>query len=518
MKIVIKDILTSILSKEELKLLDIIKQKPLPFTIRLNILRMKESNFETLLTNQGIKFSKCPYLSYAYQINYIPPDSTDWIIRLRLLGYYYAQNFSSLLPPLAFNFEHINLTNFMLIDTCAAPGSKTTQLSAMFNNQGLIIANDHSKKNHRTYILHRNLKLTGALNVIISNEDARKLGQKWTNRFDAALVDAPCTGTGVIRQRNVPDRENEDLKRIQKREFDILNNAIQMVKPGGIIIYSTCSFLPQENELVIKPFLDSEVVELDPIKIKNLNAHPGINEFNGIDFPFFKNVLRIYPFDYDSVGFFIAKLKVKDNNDTKMLDSIEMSNPVLNTSSNDIKHIKNEENFSGFWNLCENNWGIKKDNWTLRHSLIKNRKGRIWMTTRCADTFLKDRKHWHPPDRLAVSIAQEEKNGQETRLTIDGVLVFCNDISKNIVYLTESQIDDWFAGKDLFLQDNQIKEINSRYFILKSKENIVLGCSKISNNLLINFLPKFRYHISSKDKFPQKSSEPSLFHSEIEDE
>ncbi|MHA1992558.1 MAG: RsmB/NOP family class I SAM-dependent RNA methyltransferase [Candidatus Hodarchaeales archaeon] len=512
--------LQKFIDKDDLRLLLEQNSKPLPTTVRLNRNRLQEKEFEDLLDKYEVIWEKNPFLSYAYLLQIPTELGHKFIFKLRMLGLIYFQNFSSMIPPLTLGFHELeDYDKLKIIDTCASPGSKTTQLSQMMNNKGIILANDFSKKNHRAYILHRNLKLSGSINVVISMQDARKLGPKWPNYFDAALVDVPCTGSGVIREREIPKRFENDLNKMFERQTKILESAIQLVKPGGTIIYSTCSYLPQENELVLKRFVDNNSVKVEPISAQNLRFHKGLSWFEQELPKEMENASRIYPFDFNSVGFFVAKLRVQDKNGDQNFYDL-----TKNTQEKD-KYLEEKWEFiegndkNRVWDNFSSNWGLKSENYS-GFDLIRNRKGRIWITTNIVSNFLRKRRNWHPPERLAVAIAQEEKNNpNEIRLTIDGVLVFQSEINKQKkIILNKNLEEQWFQGQSIDLSELNPKYEENSYVILETEDGIGIGCSKFRNNQLYNFLPKFRQYPTASDKKTIEINKNFEFYSSVLEE
>ena len=519
-------VIKSILSNDEYSLFTESIKRPLPVTMRLNTLRMTIEDFENHLNMLNVLWDKNPYLTYAYHLTNLTDETNKWITRQRLLGVLYAQNFSSMIPPLALEIENNlkTLTDLKILDICAAPGSKTTQLSQIMRNYGLIIANDYSlHKNRRAFILHRNLKLMGCLNTIVSTIDARRsdktsLSSRWSNFFDYILADVPCTGTGTIRGKDIPKRSQDDLDKLVERQKAILQTAIQCVQPHGMVIYSTCSYLPQENELILAPLIENGTLSIEPLSISGLHAHPGLTYFDKIELPIqLKNACRIYPFDHDSVGFFIAKLKIKEKIDEpEFLKNISDNHESIENEFSiprDKEHWKVMENEESqlFWAELYNQFGISQDNWIEDFTLIKNNHGRVWLATTQAIRFLL-KLHWNALERLLVPIAQQEQHSPRYRLTIDGVLVFHKDITKNIYILSKQQEEEWFTGKEIIIPDDKQMVVQDKeqktYVILKSSSsNQLIGCSKQVTNggktFLLNFMPRLR-------QFPVDSIEKDL--------
>ena len=197
-----------------------------------------------------------------------------------------------------------------ILDTCAAPGSKTTQMAEMMQNTGLIIANDSNMS--RIKALRYNLDKSGIINTIVTRMDAAKLNASHI-QFDKILLDAPCSAEGTIRKDwKVLSRWSETLihglSRLQKH---ITTNAIHALKPGGTMVYSTCTLAPEENEEVITNLLDKvKGLTVEKISLDGLKTRPGIEEWQDRQYAEqVKNCARIYPQDNDSEGFFVAKLR-----------------------------------------------------------------------------------------------------------------------------------------------------------------------------------------------------------------
>jgi NOL1/NOP2/fmu family ribosome biogenesis protein len=350
-------------------------------------------------------------------------------------------------------------------------------------------------------------------------QDARKLGLKWPNYFDAALVDVPCTGSGVIRGREIPKRFENDLNKMCERQNKILESAIQMVKPGGTIIYSTCSYLPQENEFVLKRFVENNSIEVVPISDQNLRFHEGLNWFEEELPKEIENASRIYPFDFNSVGFFIAKLKVKEKNENqKNYDLTKDTLENYKYLENKWKFIDGEDR-KRIWNNFSSNWGLKYKDYT-NFDLIRNRKGRIWITTRSISEFIKKQRNWHPPERLAVAVAQEEKNNpDELRLTIDGVLVFQYKIIKQKkIILNKNLEEQWFQGQSIDLSELNPEYEENSYTLIETEDGMGIGCSKFRNNQLYNFLPKFRQYPKQIEKKTSEINKNFEFYSSVLEE
>lgn len=228
-----------------------------------------------------------------------------------LLGYYYVQELSSMLPVLILNPK----PDESVLDLCASPGSKTSQISAKMNNSGTVIAND--VKLGRIKILASNLERCGATNVILTKNDGLALCKRLKKSgitFDKILVDAPCSGEGTI--KSAPKtlkmwsiNSVYTLSRIQKA---LLESAIEILKPKGEIVYSTCTHSPEENEEVIDFILKNHPeIEIEKISLP-IKFSPGIKKWKDREYlEEVKYSCRIYPHKSGTEGFFITKLRKK---------------------------------------------------------------------------------------------------------------------------------------------------------------------------------------------------------------
>lgn len=194
-----------------------------------------------------------------------------------------------------------------VLDLCAAPGSKTTYLASLMNNQGLLVANEIIPK--RAKVLASNLERFGVTNALTLNEPPHKMTKSFKRYFDKILVDAPCSGEGMFRKNPEAIKycSLDYPKKCAERQRKILNQAVKMLKPGGTLVYSTCTFAPEEDEQVIAWLLDNYDFKTVPVKKYPgmLGGQPQWANHN----PELKNAVRIFPNRVKGEGHFIAKLQ-----------------------------------------------------------------------------------------------------------------------------------------------------------------------------------------------------------------
>ncbi len=222
------------------------------------------------------------------------------------LGYIFVQDAASMIPPLVLDPK----PNELVLDMCAAPGSKATQIAQHMENKGILIANDY--KGMRISALGINMQRLGVTNNVISLMEGRFFKDF---KFDKILVDAPCSGTGTIRKslKTTKQWSINLLKNLSGVQRQLLKTAFDNLKEGGTLVYSTCSCEPLENEAVVSWLLETyENAYVEKIKLKGLNTSQPILEFDNIKFnPQVSNTLRIWPYDNDTEGFFVAKINKK---------------------------------------------------------------------------------------------------------------------------------------------------------------------------------------------------------------
>jgi len=223
------------------------------------------------------------------------------------LGYYYVQEAASMIPPLVLNpqpGEHV-------LDVAASPGSKSSQIASMMENSGILVANDVTGL--RLAALGINLQRTGVVNSIITLCAGERIKGVM---FDKILLDAPCSGTGTIRKslKTLLMWNPDMIKRLAGLQRKLLVNAWSLLKPGGTLVYSTCSQEPEEDEAIVDFAIKNlSDVKVEQVKLPHLKSTPPITSFDGKEYsPEVKKCLRLWPQDNDTEGFFVAKLVKKD--------------------------------------------------------------------------------------------------------------------------------------------------------------------------------------------------------------
>ncbi len=284
--------------------LDAIK-KPLKPSIRVNTLKISPDDMIKLLQERGIAFESIPWCKCGFWLLNCEEESIGNFWE-HFAGLIYIQEASSMIPA-----EVLAPSPYeCVLDLAAAPGSKTTQMAQIMENKGAIVANDISFK--RLKALTNNIERMGVVNVVVTCMDGRRFGRLFPGKFDKVLVDAPCSAEGTIRKsyKAIYNWHEWAYKKLSETQKALLISAYKSLKPEGVVVYSTCTFSPEENEAVVSYILENYNAVTEEVEINGLNPSPPIMEWEGVTFhPDVKRCIRIYPHKNEVGGFFIAKIR-----------------------------------------------------------------------------------------------------------------------------------------------------------------------------------------------------------------
>jgi len=275
--------------------------------LRVNTLRISPEDLKKRLEAQGWVLEQIPWNVNGFWAKHKEGRLDLGNTLEHQLGYFYIQGAASMLPPIVLSPEKGDL----VWDMCASPGSKTTQIAEMMENEGIIIANDVTGM--RLAPLGVNIQRLGVKCCVQLQADSSRINFPF--KFDKILLDAPCSGVGTIRKslKTINMWNPKTLKKITSVQKRLLENAWIHLKEQGILVYSTCSTEPEEDEEIVSDFIsshpDSEVVE---IRIEGFKHSSAITSFNGKNYSEeVKKTLRVWPQDNDTQGFYVAKIRKK---------------------------------------------------------------------------------------------------------------------------------------------------------------------------------------------------------------
>ncbi len=261
-------------------------------TLRVNNLKASAEEIIDIFNSENIQFNQVNWYKDAFIIENVDEyDLQDLDIYKQ--GKIYLQSLSSMLPPIVLNPK----VNENILDMCAAPGGKTTQMACLSNNKAFITAVERNKI--RAEKLKYNLQKQGAGTVNVMIDDARNLSDFF--KFDKILLDAPCSGSGTdnVFKSNFT---KELIQKSSKTQEVLFKKALRLLKSGGELIYSTCSILKEENENILEKCLKNTDYKLEKIELSDeIELLPSK----------FEEVKTIAPNEYFE-GFFVAKIKKRE--------------------------------------------------------------------------------------------------------------------------------------------------------------------------------------------------------------
>ena len=281
--------LKTYLNDEEIRLLETSLSKKSEHALLLNTEKMSQEQLLSIYPS----LKRHPLVKNAFIYDKDELDLGKSIYHE--LGCFYLQEPSAMLPAYLLNPEPGDL----VLDFCAAPGGKSMQASLLMHNKGLIISNDISKS--RAFAISENAERLGRGNLLITNNDFSLIYDKFINTFDKIILDAPCSGSGMFRKENKmwEDWSYQKVLRNAEIQKSLVLMSYQMLKPGGTMVYSTCSFSYEEDEEVIKHLLKNTDAEL--IEVPNSELFYK-NKTNGFG-------VHLLPFIFPGEGHYIALIK-----------------------------------------------------------------------------------------------------------------------------------------------------------------------------------------------------------------
>ncbi len=438
-------------------------QRPLRPAIRVNTLKISIADFKCLAAEHQWELTPIPWCTEGFWIKtstQITPLGNSFE---HLAGLCYLQEASSMLPVSAlFHFFKSNEQS-VLLDLSAAPGSKTTQIAAKMNNQGLLIANDFSAS--RVKILHANMQRCGIKNVALTHFNGNVFGAWLPDSFDAILLDAPCSCEGTIRKdKNAMKNWNQNaIENIALTQKELIKSAFYALKEQGVLIYSTCTLSHEENQEVCH-FLKEHFT--DSVEFLNLaSLFPGASKSCTED-----GFLHVWPHIYDSEGFFVAALrKIGPTTPPEVKKRLGKFPFIRPTRQKEAELYAYFEQKFGIANISGMLYQRDQDFW-LFPDPIKALIPKIRFS------------------RLGIKIAEEFGKGRRSgfKSTHEFLTLFGAHATKNVLSLNAQQAQAFYQGRD-------IRDLNHKFEtgeVLLSYRNIIIGFGKVLNNRIKNNLPR----------------------------
>ena len=431
-------------------------QRPLRRSIRVNTLKISVADFLALVSPYNWQLTPVPWCAEGFWIERddeasLPLGSTAE----HLSGLFYIQEASSMLPVAAL-FADDNAPE-RVMDVAAAPGSKTTQIAARMGNRGAILANEFSAS--RVKVLHANISRCGIHNVALTHFDGRVFGAALPEAFDAILLDAPCSGEGVVRKdpdalKNWSVESNLEIAATQR---ELIVSAFHALRPGGTLVYSTCTLNRDENEDVCL-WLKAQypdAVEFLPLNGLFASANEAVTP---------EGFLHVFPQIYDCEGFFVARLRKTQAVEPLPAPTFKVGNfPFAPMKRREAEQVTTAAAKVGLaWDDTCHLWIRDKEIW-LFPANIEPLIGKVRFS------------------RIGIRLAEVHNKGY--RWQHEAVIALAD--SENTFALTHQEAEEWYRGRDVYPDNTP-----SHDEVVVTYQGYPLGLAKKVGSRLKNSYPR----------------------------
>lgn len=399
----------------------------LPHTIRFNSLKGETDRLKSFLEEQGFRLELFPGFNDVYRLTHQPYPIGKSLSHF--LGHFYVQDIASMLPPKVLQPQ----PGDVVLDISAAPGSKTTQMAVMMQNRGVILANDVVQKRLRALI--NNLQRLGIVNTAVVKWYGESFGKQYFETFDKILLDPACSGLGTLHKS--PEVLSwwtpNHCVRLAASQRHLIRSAIKALKPDGVLVYSTCTLTPIENEEVIDYALKEFPVELEEVELPGLITRPALREFEGKRFDSrLERAKRLYPFENQTEGFFVARLRKTERMEKPAVRK-EKSVVALNFISHTTSPVKK------YLDYLHQHFEIPRELFSdYRYHIHKNITA---VSRELAEFPFRAR-----PMKSGLNVAHALT--QAAKLTTEGVQLWGHLAKKNVLELSELSLLEKFVNRE----------------------------------------------------------------------
>jgi 16S rRNA (cytosine1407-C5)-methyltransferase len=437
-------------------------RRPLRRAIRINTLKISVEDFLLIANKKNWVLTPVPWCNEGFWIE-IDDDSTPiGNTAEHLTGLFYVQEASSMMPVSALFHHFQGSGSTTLLDAAAAPGSKTTQLAAQLNNQGLIIANEYSSS--RIKMLHANIQRCGIKNVALTHFDAAIFGQWLPNTFDAILLDAPCSGEGTVRKDKyaMKNWDQSAIESISSTQKSLIESTFQALKPNGIMIYSTCTLSLEENQEVCLHLQKTYPEQVEFLSLEHL--------FEGAQKTLTaEGFLHIWPQVYDTEGFFVAAIKktgvVESPQANKRLGKFPFQPATQQVIENLYQYFKQQFSITNL------------------QGVLYQRDDEFWLFPENIIPLINELRF----SRLGIKIAEQFGKGRKSGFKTTHEFATCyGDLCPSTIALQSHQAREFFQGRDI----HDIDTTGSKGEVMLSYQGYVIGLGKSLDNRIKNSLPR----------------------------
>ncbi|PID85291.1 MAG: RNA methyltransferase [Chloroflexi bacterium] len=441
-------------------------KRPLPTTIWANPQRITPEALPELL-NRPV--APIPWYPGGFRLLDDFPVGRHWAY---LAGLYHVQEEVSLLPVPFLDIQPGDRT----LDLCAAPGNKSAQIGVMLQGTGTIVANDRSVGRMRaaSHALNR----LGLVNVTTTTTDAVNY-PAGSGFFHKILADVPCSCEGTCRKdRSVTWRVSlKDSQKLAGSQLAILRKAVQRCRAGGRIVYATCTFAPEENELIVNAMLQDygKFVRLLPASIPGLHTSPGLTTWQGQSLhPDLSQAIRVWPHQNDTGGFFVAVLEK-----TEDARSRAEKPPIAELPWENVK-----EEREPWLTILADRFGMDLAHFDDFVIFREGRRG-VYIANR-------DQQPPQKPKPDAVGMLFMHTEGKYPKLTTAAAMQFGRFARDNVIDLQPEQVQAFMARQDFHVDAAQVVDVSGTgYVILRYRGYVVgLGVYRQHLGLVESLYPK----------------------------
>lgn len=434
--------------------------RPLRRSIRVNTLKISSDDFKTLMQPKGWTFDPIPWCQDGFWISYDEEEQLGNALE-HIQGLFYIQEASSMLPPTALFTPSAEWQ--CVLDLASAPGSKTTQIAALMHNRGLLVANEYSAS--RVKVLHANVLRMGASHCALTHFDGRVFGEYLYESFDAVLIDAPCGGEGTVR-KDVDALKHwslDDVLAISETQKALIESAFLALKPGGTLVYSTCTLNRLENQGVCEYLKQQypDAVQFDSLSDLFEGAERATTP---------EGFLHVWPQIFDSEGFFVAKLtKTASVPRLQPEPTLQKNFPFTPASAKQAQGIKD------YFQL---DLGI-----SLPDDLIMVRDDEFWLFPKEFNAFIGRMRF----QRIGIKLADHSKHGFKVRH--EAIIALAGkqlSPAANRVDVSDVEAKEYLMGRDIPLNP----PVKAQGEVIVCYGGAPLGMAKHLGNKLKNNLPR----------------------------
>lgn len=430
--------------------------RPLPTCIWTNTLRTSPEHLAHLLAEDGLPVEPLAWYPGGFKL---PPAFKPGHHWAYLAGLYHVQEEVAMLPVIFLDLQ----PGERVLDLCAAPGNKTAQIALQLNNNGTVVANDINYGRMRA--VRQALERLGLVNVTTTTCDGANF-PKLAGQFDKVLVDVPCSCEGTSRKDpGVVQRAGPEIAHkkngLQKA---LLRKAVQRCKAGGRIVYATCTYAPEENEMVVDTILreyGADTLQIVPARLKGFTANSGLTAWQGHRFhPLLRNTMRVWPHQNDTGGFYIAVLKkLGRSGPPGRANGVDNHPPKIPLGDPSIS-MEPVEIFAERFGISPASLGGL--------ALFEQKEKRVFMVSR-------DHQPPRQPQPDAVGTAFMSTRLKYPKLSTAAAMLLGRAATKNYINLTPQQVQAYVNRQDFSVSTRQSTYCTGIGYVLVRYRGFVLG-------------------------------------------